>query len=85
MQNLAQNLRKFIKKDYFLRIQDSFSKRDLSANPIDGLTQNINIDLRTTWRQQTVSEICAICKNIFAFRILRNFASFIFVKKCEIL
>ena len=49
MQNLAQNLRKFIKKDYFLRIQDSFSKRDLSANPIDGLTQNINIDLRTTW------------------------------------
>ena len=39
------------KKTKILRTQDSFSKRDLSASPIDGLTQNINLDLRTTRRQ----------------------------------
>ena len=34
-----------------MRIYDSFLKRDLSASPIDGLTQNdldIDIDLRIT-------------------------------------
>ena len=40
---------------------------------LDGLTQNINIDLLTTRRHQTFRE------NIFAFS--RNFALFIFEKK----
>ena len=31
-----------------------FLKRDLSASPIDGLTQNINIDLRMTRRHQKI-------------------------------
>ena len=42
------------KKDLILKIQDSFSKWDLSASPIDGLKQNINIDLRMTRRHQTI-------------------------------
>ena len=41
-------------KDLILKIQDSFSKWDLSTSPIDGLKQNINIDLRMTRRHQTI-------------------------------
>jgi len=41
------------KRRNFENIQDLFSKRDLSASPIDGLTQ-INIVLRTTRRHQTI-------------------------------
>ena len=42
------------KRRNFENIQDLFSKRDLFASPIDGLTQNINIVLRTTRRHQTI-------------------------------
>jgi len=38
---LAKKVRKFIKQDKILRIQESVSKRSLSASPINGLTQNI--------------------------------------------
>ena len=51
---LAKKLRKFIKKDFILRIQDSFLKRDLFTSPMNGLSQNINIDLRTNRRHQTI-------------------------------
>ena len=47
-------MQNFSKKDLILKIQDSFSKWDLSASPIDGLKQNINIDLRMTRRHQTI-------------------------------
>ena len=38
IQNVCEHVAKIF------RILDSFSKRDLSASPIDGLAQNINID-----------------------------------------
>ena len=71
MQNFSEKFAKIHQKDSFLRIQDSFLKRDLSASPIDGLTQNIN---------------CCTCKTHgfhknfpfreFSQKNLRNFASF---------
>ena len=55
MQNFSEKVAKIQqKKNQILRIPNSFSKKDLSASPIDGLTQNINIDLRTTRRHQTI-------------------------------
>ena len=87
---LAKKVRKFIKQDKILRIQESVSKRSLSASPINGLTQNINIDLRTTRRHQKFCEIFAFRENIFAFRIIAKeiFAKFrflftSFIKRCE--
>ena len=72
---LAKKLRKFIKKDFILRIQDSFLKRDLFTSPMNGLSQNINIDLRTTRRHQIFREIFALF--IFA-KNLRNATKFFF-------
>ena len=43
------------------------------ASPIDGLTQNINIDLRTIRRHQTFREI------IFTFRIFAKLKSLLSV------
>ena len=45
---------KVVNENLKKKIQDSFSKRDLSTSQIDGLTQNINIDLRTARRHQTI-------------------------------
>ena len=59
--NFLKLKQSFSKKRLNFEITNSFSKRDLSASPIDGLTQNINIDLRTIRRHQTFREI------IFAF------------------
>ena len=56
-----------------MRLQDSFSKRDLSANSNDGLTQNINIDLRTTRRHQTFCENFLFPKNIFTKKFAKCF------------
>ena len=75
---LAKKLRKFIKKDFILRIQDSFLKRDLFTSPMNGLSQNINIDLRTTRRHQIFREIFALF--IFA-KNLRNATKFFFGKR----
>ena len=50
----TQNLSEKVENIYQKRIQDSFINRDLSANLIDGLTQKIKIDLRTTRRHQTI-------------------------------
>ena len=62
----------FSKKRLNFENTNSFSKRDLSASPIDGLTQNINIDLRMTRSYQIFRDIFAFFENVFA--------SFIFAK-----
>jgi len=48
MQNFSEKIAEIHQKRLTFENTDSFSKRDLSASPIDGLTQNINIDLRTS-------------------------------------
>jgi len=64
MQNLCEKW-KLCKKQIFCKTYRIFKnkckilakklrKRDLSASPINGLTQNINIDLKTTRRHQTI-------------------------------
>ena len=56
-----------------MRKQDSFSKRDLSASPNDGLPQNVKIDLRTTRRHRKFRENFVFRENIFAFCIFAKF------------
>jgi len=55
MLNFSEKVAKIHQKSInFENTRLIFKKRDLSASPIDGLTQNINIDLRTTKRHQTI-------------------------------
>ena len=52
MQNFCDKAAKIHKKKLNFENTSSFAKSDLSTSPNDGLTQNINIDLRTSRRHQ---------------------------------
>ena len=76
MQNFSEKFAKIHQKDSFLRTQDSFLKRDLSASPIDGLTQNINCCSCKTNGFHKNFPFREFSHFVFSQKKLRNFASF---------
>ena len=87
MQNFSEKFAKIHQKDSFLRTQDSFLKRDLSASPIDGLTQNINCcscktnGFHKNFPFREFSHFVFSQKKIAKFRFV--FALFIFAKNAK--